>query len=85
MQHKGTVRLETDRLILRRFRLDDSGAAFQNWTSDKRVTEFLRWPAQYDKEDHPNVGGRLRPGRLLPMGDRFEKQRKWTRRYDQRC
>ncbi|MDU5530855.1 MAG: hypothetical protein E6066_01275 [Oscillospiraceae bacterium] len=42
MQHKGTVRLETDRLILRRFRLDDSGAAFQNWTSDKRVTEFLR-------------------------------------------
>lgn len=45
MQHKGTVRLETDRLILRRFRLDDSGAAFQNWTSDKRVTEFLRWPA----------------------------------------
>ena len=45
MQHKGTVRLETARLILRRFRLDDSGAAFQNWTSEKRVTEFLRWPA----------------------------------------
>lgn len=44
MQHKGTVRLETDRLILRRFRLDDSGAAFQNWTSDKRVTEFCVGP-----------------------------------------
>ena len=44
MEHKGTVSIETDRLILRRFRLDDSEAAFWNWTSDIRVTEFLRWP-----------------------------------------
>lgn len=44
MQHTGTVLLETDRLILRKIRLDDSEAAFQNWTSDNRVTEFLRWP-----------------------------------------
>lgn len=44
MQHKGTVLIETDRLILRRFRLDDCEAAFQNWTSDELVTEFLRWP-----------------------------------------
>ena len=88
MQHKGTVRLETDRLILRRFRLDDSGAAFQNWTSDKRVTEFLRWPAHDTVNTTKKIiqtWVELRPGRLLPMGDRFEKQRKWTRRYDQRC
>ncbi|MDD3244236.1 MAG: GNAT family N-acetyltransferase [Eubacteriales bacterium] len=44
MQHKGTVLLETDRLLLRRFRPQDSQAVFQNWTSDQRVTEFLRWP-----------------------------------------
>ena len=44
MLHKGTTLIETDRLILRKFRLDDSEAAFQNWTSDDNVTEFLRWP-----------------------------------------
>ena len=37
MQHKGTVRLETDRLILRRIRLDDSGAAFR---SEENTTEL---------------------------------------------
>lgn len=47
MQHKGTVLIETDRLILRKLRLDDSEAAFQNWTSDSKVTEFLRWPTHY--------------------------------------
>ncbi|MEG1426225.1 MAG: GNAT family protein [Oscillospiraceae bacterium] len=43
MEHQGTVSLETSRLILRRFRLDDSVAAFRNWTHDDRVTEFLSW------------------------------------------
>lgn len=89
MQHKGTVRLETDRLILRRFRLDDSGAAFQNWTSDKRVTEFLRWPAHDTVNTTKKilqtwVDGYARDD-FYQMGDRFEKQRKWARRHDQRC
>lgn len=44
MQHKGTVTIETDRLVLRKFRPEDSPAAYENWTSDSRVTEFLRWP-----------------------------------------
>lgn len=44
MQHKGTVRLETERLILRPFEEEDIDAAFRNWTSDVKVTEFLRWP-----------------------------------------
>lgn len=44
MQHKGTVLIETERLILRRFTLDDSHPSFYNWTSDNKVTEFLRWP-----------------------------------------
>lgn len=43
MQHMGTVFMETDRLILREFKQDDCVAAFQNWTSDEKVTEFLRW------------------------------------------
>lgn len=44
MQHQGTVRLETERLILRKFTIEDASAAFGNWMSDEKVTEFLRWP-----------------------------------------
>lgn len=48
MEHKGTKTIETARLTLRAFRLDDSEAAFRNWTSDDRVTEFLRWKTHAD-------------------------------------
>ena len=44
MKHLGTVTLETDRLILRRFRLDDAMDMYQNWASDPEVTRFLTWP-----------------------------------------
>lgn len=44
MEHKGTKTIETDRLLLRKFCLSDAGAAYKNWTSDEKVTEFLRWP-----------------------------------------
>lgn len=44
MTHKGTVTLETERLILRRFTLDDAQAMFRNWASDPEVTKYLKWP-----------------------------------------
>lgn len=44
MKHKGTVTIETSRLTLRRFTAEDAEAAFHNWMSDDKVTEFLRWP-----------------------------------------
>ena len=44
MNHVGTVKIETKRLLLRQFTESDTLAAFNNWTSDERVTEFLRWP-----------------------------------------
>ncbi|MBR6381585.1 MAG: GNAT family N-acetyltransferase [Lachnospiraceae bacterium] len=50
MEHKGTVQLETDRLILRRFRKEDARAAYENWTSDDRVTKFLTWPTHSSVE-----------------------------------
>ena len=43
MNHKGTVELETTRLILRKFTENDSEPAFRNWTSDDKVTKYLRW------------------------------------------
>ena len=45
MEHKGTKVIQTERLVLRPFRLEDAAAMFRNWASDKKVTEFLRWPA----------------------------------------
>ena len=50
MNHMGTVMLETKRLLLRRFKEGDAGAAYNNWTSDDKVTEFLRWPSHKSLE-----------------------------------
>ena len=44
MNHIGTIRLETDRLILRRFTMDDAEGMLNNWASDDEVTKYLTWP-----------------------------------------
>ena len=48
MNHKGTITLETEQLILRRFMIDDAEAMFKNWASDNEVTKFLTWPTHTD-------------------------------------
>jgi ribosomal-protein-alanine N-acetyltransferase len=48
MNHCGTKTIETERLLLRAFRNSDVSPAYKNWTSDERVTEFLRWPTHSD-------------------------------------
>lgn len=50
MLHCGTKRIETERLILRRFSIDDAEAMFRNWASDPKVTEYLTWPAHSSAE-----------------------------------
>lgn len=50
MNHIGTQRIETERLILRRFTAEDAQAMFRNWASDDEVTKYLTWPT------HANVG-----------------------------
>lgn len=42
--------IETPRLLLRPFRAEDAEAAYRNWTSDDKVTEFLRWPTHASAE-----------------------------------
>ena len=44
MEHQGTIRLETDRLILRKFKIEDADVMFRNWASDVEVTKYLTWP-----------------------------------------
>lgn len=55
MNHIGTIKIETERLILRKFNERDALAAFNNWTSDEKVTEFLRWPAHKSIETTESV------------------------------
>lgn len=41
--HKGTQIIQTERLTLRRFTVDDAQDMFDNWASDERVTRYLTW------------------------------------------
>lgn len=50
MKHCGTQRLETNRLVLRRYVNEDAVAMYKNWASDEEVTKFLMWPAHSDQE-----------------------------------
>ena len=43
MKHKGTVKIETERLLLRRFLHSDAKESFYNWTNDEKVIKFLKW------------------------------------------
>jgi ribosomal-protein-alanine N-acetyltransferase len=43
MTHKGTVTLETERLLLRRFAPDDAAAMFRNCYSDPEYMRWLPW------------------------------------------
>lgn len=49
LNHTGTLTIETERLILRRFTIDDTDAVYNNWTSDKEVSKYMRW------EPHKNI------------------------------
>ena len=44
MNKTGTQTIETHRLILRPFRMEDAEDMFNNWASDPEVTRFLTWP-----------------------------------------
>lgn len=50
LTHKGTITLETSRLILRRAEVSDAQAMFHNWASDETVTKFLTWPTHTNVE-----------------------------------
>ena len=50
LTHKGTKTIETDRLILRQFTMDDAAPMFRNWASDDQVTRYLTWPTHESVE-----------------------------------
>ena len=55
MRHCGTQKLETERLILRRFVIEDSAALYKNWASDEEVTKYLTWPTHSSQEVSKSV------------------------------
>ena len=43
MRHKGTTNIQTERLLLRKFKLDDAEDIFENYGSDSKVHKFISW------------------------------------------
>lgn len=50
MKHLGTQRIETERLLLRRFTMEDAQAMYQNWACDPEVTKYLTWKPYTNEE-----------------------------------
>ena len=50
MNHTGTIVIETPRIILRPFTVEDAPAMYRNWASDPEVTRFLTWPTHASEE-----------------------------------
>ncbi len=44
MNDLGTRELTTDRLILRRFTLDDVEVMYNSWATDEEVNQYVDWP-----------------------------------------
>lgn len=65
MEHKGTVQIETERLILRRHVMEDAEKMFANWVTEEAVTKFLTWPP------HKNID--VTKGLLAEWIDSYKK------------
>ena len=48
LKHLGTKTINTDRLVLRRFEINDANDMFKNWASDAEVSKFLSWDSHKD-------------------------------------
>lgn len=44
MNKTGTQKIETERLILRRFVIEDADDMFNGWCNDPEVSKYLTWP-----------------------------------------
>lgn len=51
LEHKGSIDIKTDRLLLRKFQISDAEEIFASWTSDERVAKYTSWYAHEKIED----------------------------------
>lgn len=54
--------IETERLLLRRFREDDAGAVYRNWESIPEVAEFMLWDVSISEQETSERLGALISG-----------------------
>ena len=57
LNHKGTKELETERLILRKFKVEDASDMYNNWASNSEVTKYLSWGAHSSVETSKKLIG----------------------------
>ena len=55
MNHLGTKTIETERLLLRKFTIEDAPAMYANWASDPEVTKYLTWQPHRSIEDTRSI------------------------------
>ena len=55
MEHEGTKKIKTNRLILRKFKTIDSFDMFNNYANSQNVTKFLTWKPHESEQTTKNV------------------------------
>ncbi len=55
LNNKGTQQIETERLILRRFKPSDAQHMYKNWATDSEVCKFLSWNPHKDLSETEHV------------------------------
>ncbi|MGP1368102.1 MAG: GNAT family N-acetyltransferase [Treponema sp.] len=50
LNHQGTKKLETERLILRQFKIEDYVEMYNNWACEDAVTKFLTWQTHTNQD-----------------------------------
>lgn len=71
MRHLGTKQIETERLILRRFTVEDAPKMYENWASDDEVAKYVTWSA------HANVEATTELLKMWVKGYEEENQYNW--------
>ena len=55
MKYLGTIKLETNRLILRKINHSDYKQAFKNWCSSDIITKYLLWETHKDENETQEI------------------------------
>ena len=55
MNDIGTKKLETERLILRKIKLEDAHSMYKNWASDPKTNDFMMWDLHQSEEETKEV------------------------------
>ena len=55
LNKKGCAIMKTDKIILRKFTINDAEKMFENWSSDSRVTKFLTWKPHTSLEESEKI------------------------------